>query len=114
MAVIRRVRYTAAGGFRKAFAEIFTFSEDEDVREFAGQLAAYCLAVTDGIFLAAEIDENVDMTRWMRFLRTSFMSLAVDFMVRRDVAATHRNGRLGPATAPADTEQEWHMSAADG
>ena len=83
MKVIRRVRNTAAGGFRKAFAEIFTSAEDDDVREFAGQLAAFCLAVIDGIFLAAEIDDTVDMRTWLRFLRTSFMSLGVAFMARR-------------------------------
>jgi AcrR family transcriptional regulator len=104
MAVIRRVRHTAAGGFRKAFAEIFTSSEDEDAREFAGQLAAYCLAVTDGIFLASEIDGSVDLRQWMRFLRTSFMSLGVDFMARRDDAATHRNSLLDHAAGRADTE----------
>jgi AcrR family transcriptional regulator len=104
MAVIRRVRHTAAGGFRKAFAEIFTSPEDEDVREFAGQLGAYCLAVTDGIFLASEIEGSVDVGKWMRFLRTSFMSLGVDFMSRRDDAATHRNSVLDHVAGRADTE----------
>jgi AcrR family transcriptional regulator len=103
MAVIRRVRHTAAGGFRKAFAEIFSSSEDEDVREFAAQLAAFCLAVTDGIFLASEIDGRVDMRQWLRFLRTSFLSLGVDFMARRDDAATHRDRRLDHPQEPADT-----------
>jgi len=92
--VIRRVRHAAAGGFRKAFSEIFTAADDEDVREFANELAVFCLAAADGIFLASEIDRGVDMHQLLRFLRTSFMALAVEFMAQRDDTFIHRNTAL--------------------
>jgi AcrR family transcriptional regulator len=99
MAVIRRVRTTASGGFRKAFSEIFTSADDEDAREFANELAMFCLAVSDGIFLAAEIDRDVDVRRLFRFLRTSFMAVALDFVTRRDDHFSHRNAPLDRAEA---------------
>jgi AcrR family transcriptional regulator len=84
MEVIRRVRRSAAGGFRKAFAEVFTSSSDPDVQDFSEALASFALMVADGIFLASEIDEHVDTRRMLRFLRTSFMALGVQFMADRD------------------------------
>jgi len=87
MEVIRRVRRSAAGGFRKAFAEIFTSSTDDDVRDFSEALARFALVVADGVFLAAEIDDEVDVQRMFRFLRTSFMALGVQFMAERDRSA---------------------------
>jgi AcrR family transcriptional regulator len=99
MAVIRRVRTTAAGGFRKAFSEIFTSAGDDEVLEFANEVSMYCLAVSDGIFLASEIDSEVDVRRLFRFLRTSFMAVGLEFVTRRDDHFSHRNAPLAGAVA---------------
>jgi AcrR family transcriptional regulator len=87
MDVIRSVRRSAAGGFRKAFGEIFTSAEDEDVKSFAEALARFALVVADGVFLASEIDSEVDVARMFRFLRTSFLAIGAQFMAERDRAA---------------------------
>jgi AcrR family transcriptional regulator len=84
---VRRVRHSAAGGLRKAFAETFTSAHDPDVQAFSSDLATFALAVTDGIFLASEIDANVDIPKMFRFLRTAFLALGTEYMSRKDAPA---------------------------
>jgi len=86
MNTVRRVRQSAAGGFRKAFSEIFTGADDPNVRSFADELGVFCLAATDGIFLALDFDDNVDVRKQFAFLRTAFMSLGTEFMSRRNTS----------------------------
>ena len=72
---IRRVRRSAASGFRKAFDEIVGVPADEEMRCRRDELAGFALAAVDGIFMATQIDECVDVSRMFALLEYSFLAL---------------------------------------
>ncbi len=90
--VIRKVRWKAAAGFRKAFSEIFADSDDAAVAEFSESIATFALAVSDGVFLASQIDPDVNVALLYRFLQTAFLALGDQFIASQSpsVAANTR------------------------
>jgi AcrR family transcriptional regulator len=84
MAVIRRVRHAARAGFRRAFKEIFVSADDAQARDLSATVAAFALAVSDGIFLATQIEHDTDVRALMRLLRTSYLAIGAEFMAKRD------------------------------
>ena len=72
---IRRVRRSAAGGFRKAYDEIVGKPDDDESQRLREDVCSFALAATDGIFLATQIDEKVDVPRMFQLLERSFLDL---------------------------------------
>jgi AcrR family transcriptional regulator len=81
---IRRVRHSAAGGFRKAFDEINGIPSDDDGRRRRDESARFALAAVDGIFFATQIDDDVDVDRMFSLLEQCFLGLCAPRPPARD------------------------------
>jgi len=84
MGTIRRVRRSAAGGFRKAYNEIIGAPDSAQEQVRRDELARFALATLDGIILAAQVDEGVDVPRMFALLDQAFLCLS------RSIAAEER------------------------
>jgi hypothetical protein len=92
LAVIRTVRRRAAGGFRRAFREIFVTDGDPEADAFCDDVARFALSLTDGAFVAYEIDrDRTQLDRSFDFLVTAFLALGDRYLASR--TAAERPGR---------------------
>jgi AcrR family transcriptional regulator len=81
LAVIRTVRRRAAGGFRRAFREIFAADGDAEAEAFCEDVARFALSLTDGAFVAYEIDrDKAQLTRTFDLLVTAFLALGERYL----------------------------------
>jgi hypothetical protein len=84
LAVIRTVRRRAAGGFRRAFREIFAADGDPDAEAFCDDVGRFALSLTDGAFVAYEIDrDRAHLDRTFDLLVTAFLALGDRYLASR-------------------------------
>jgi hypothetical protein len=84
LAVIRTVRRRAAGGFRRAFREIFAADDDPDAEAFCDDVGRFALSLTDGAFVAYEIDrDRTHLDRCFDLLVTAFLALGERYLASR-------------------------------
>jgi AcrR family transcriptional regulator len=77
MDTIRRVRAQVKRTFRHAFTEAYGEPTDQTGEEFVDRLAAFALALVDGVFLAGEIEgEEIDSVRLYQMLAPAFFAIA--------------------------------------
>jgi AcrR family transcriptional regulator len=84
---VRRVRTQVKRTFLRAFREEYGAPDDEATERFGARLAALCLAIADGVFLAGELDEGVASAELYQMLATAFFAIADDYRAQRSAAA---------------------------
>ena len=83
MDTVRRVRMQVKRTFHRAFVEEYGEPQDQLTEQFAERLAAFCLAVADGVFIGGEIDAKQDQRDLYQMLATAFFAIADDYSTRR-------------------------------
>jgi AcrR family transcriptional regulator len=84
METIRRVRAQVKRTFHHAFTEAYGEPTDKSGEEFVDRLAAFALALVDGVFLAGEIEgEEIDPVSLYQMLAPAFFAIAAARPVER-------------------------------
>lgn len=79
MDTIRRVREQVKRTFRHAYVEAHGEPSDKAGQEFVDRLAAFALALADGVFLASEIEgEDIDSPGLYQMLTPAFFAIAAE------------------------------------
>jgi AcrR family transcriptional regulator len=76
MATVRRVRQQVKKAFLRAFADTYGEPKDARARARVEELADFTLAASDGIYLAGQIETDVNKQRLLELLVTAFFCLA--------------------------------------
>ena len=82
METVRRVRVQVKKTFQRAFIDEYGEPGDAETARYAAGLAAFSLAVCDGVFLAGEIDGSDAQAELYEMLATAYFAIADDHLAR--------------------------------